>query len=399
MKDSIKYTLASLFVLILGAVFAAALVIGGREPEKNEREDVRRAVEVLEASPSTVKISVPSQGEVKPVTNTQLTAEIGGQVLKVSDSLRAGLEVKANDVLMVIDPTNYQAAHAQSKAALADAKLALANERVLAEQAKRDWERLGGDGEPGELVLRKPQMESAEAKLASAEAAVSKAAADLKRTEIRAPYDGVVVERQVDLGAYVAPGTPLAKLYRSGIFEVRLPLSTREAQFVSDPSSSEVGVVLSATLGRQTAEWQADVVRSERVIDPRTRSVYLVAEISGDALHSDAGGELMPNQFVQAQIDGRSFDKVMRIPRRSVYGANRVLLVDEKDQLRFREVEVLWETRDEVFVSKGLNAGDRVCLTSFSDVVEGTVVDVSAVKSANGDSVDVPVEEADKSEQ
>lgn len=377
MNSVAKYTVISLLVLMIGGGLTYLLIANGREAEKVEREVILRAVEVLVVEPASVNITVPSQGEVKPTTRTQLTAEVGGKVIRVAENLKAGMTVSKGEVLLVIDPTNYQALLAQAKANEAEAKLALVNEQARVDQAKRDWERLGEGRPASDLVLRKPQLESASAIVKSAVAAVDKAEADLRRSEIRAPYDGVVEMRSVDLGAYVPPGTPVATIYQSGAFEIRLPVSIREAQFVKEPSANSVDAEISSSLGESSGVWKAKVVRSEAMIDPRTRSIYLVAEVHAEGMTSDEGVSLMPNLFVQAKVDGKTFDNVIRVPRRSVYGVSRVLTVDDDDRLRFREVKVLWETADEIIVTEGLNSGDRVCLTSFSDVVEGTKVEVA----------------------
>jgi len=262
----------------------------------------------------------------------------------------------------------------------------LANEQALADQAKRDWERLGEGRPASDLVLRKPQLESARAMVESAVAAVERAEADLERSEIRAPYDGVVEMRSVDPGAYVPPGTPVATIYQSGAFEIRLPVSIREARFVKDPATESVDAVIRSSLGEAAGVWKAEIVRSEATIDSRTRSVFLVAEVDSVGMTSDAGVRMMPNLFVQAEVEGKTFENVIRVPRRSVYGASRVLTVDDDDTLRFREVNVLWETAEEVFVTEGLEAGDRVCLTSFSDVVEGTRVEVAESSKSSDES-------------
>ncbi len=386
MNPVAKYTIISILVLGLGGGLAYLLIANGREAEKVERDVILRAVEVLVAEPSSVDITVPSQGEVKPITRTQLTAEVGGKVIEVSENLKAGMTVSKGEVLLVIDPTNYKALLAQARANEADAKLALVNEQARADQAKRDWERLGEGRPASDLVLRKPQLESASAMVESAVAAVDKAEADLRRSEIRAPYDGVVEMRSVDIGAFVPPGTPVATIYESGAFEIRLPVSIREARFVKDPATSQVDAVIRSSLGEAAGVWQAKVVRSEATIDPRTRSIYLVAEITSDAMTSDEGVRLMPNFFVQADVEGKTFDNVIRVPRRSVYGVSRVLTVDKQDELRFRDVKILWETADEIFVTGGLESGDRICLTSFSDVVEGTKVEVAEAIKSSGES-------------
>ncbi|QQL43908.1 efflux RND transporter periplasmic adaptor subunit [Sulfuriroseicoccus oceanibius] len=378
MNRNAKYALIAVLILGLGFGGSELLVLLKREPKKEEAAEHKRSVVVQVAKPEMVKLSVPSQGMVQPVTRTRLTSEVAGRVIEVSPKLKAGVEVTEGEVLMVVDPINYQSALAQAKAALADARMALVNEEARAEQSLRDWERLGEGGEPNPLVLRQPQLASAEARVASAAAAVDKAEADLERTRVVAPYDGVIEARMVDVGAFVTMGTPIADLYASGTFEVRLPLSVREARFVAPIGKGKpVMAALRPARAEGAAEWQAEVVRTEGQVDPVTRSIFLVAEISGSQASAE-GVRVLPNLFVSAEIEGREFTNVFRVPRRSIYGDNEVLLVNSDGQLELREVNVLWEDPMDVVVDSGLQAGEQICVTTFSDVIEGTPVRVVA---------------------
>jgi RND family efflux transporter MFP subunit len=247
---------------------------------------------------------------------------------------------------------------------VAEASLALVNEKARADQARRDWARLEPGEKPGPLVLREPHLAAATARLAAAEAALEKARRDLDRTKIRAPYPGLVKAKRADLGDYVAPGTPLADLWRSDVFEIRLPVTVAEAGFI------DLAGAPTAVLSDGRREWSAPVVRTEGVIDPGTRTTALIARLE----RPDPAPA--PGLFVKARVMGRTLPAVASIPRRALNGPDRVVIVDEAGTLRFREVTIAWQESGTVHISEGLRAGDRVVLTALAAVVEGMPVEV-----------------------
>ena len=121
---------------------------------------------------------------------------------------------------------------------------------------------------------------SAPAALASARAELVSARRNLERTYIRLPYEGMVLSKDADLGQFVNPGTRLGVTFATDIAEVRLALTSQDLAFVDLPDAIEVAgsgeaegprVALSATQKGQRVEWEARIVRSEGVVDERSR--------------------------------------------------------------------------------------------------------------------------------
>jgi len=176
-------------VIVLGlGVFAMRAIINSKpEPQGRERSPRVAVVETITVQPQEVHLSVDSQGTVRPRVQTRLTAEVSGRVEAVSPNFRPGGFISQGEVLVRLDPTDYEAAVADANANLAQARFALAQEEALAEQALADWEELGR-GEASDLALRKPQMEQARSATQSAEAALVRAQRNRERTQMRAPY-------------------------------------------------------------------------------------------------------------------------------------------------------------------------------------------------------------------
>jgi RND family efflux transporter MFP subunit len=358
---------------------AAGILIGGfalffllaklkRTPMPSNPPKPFQEVETITARKLELKVAIPAQGTVEPVTVTRAAAEVEGTVIAVSPEFEAGGNFKAGDVLLEIDPSDYKAALAQAAAALADAKLLVVQEEMKAEQAERDWERIATPGQkPGELVLRIPQLAAARARVEATQAAVDKALRDLERTRLRAPYDGRVRKKLVDLGTHVSKGTGLAEFYATGILEVRLPVPRQDAAFF-DLAGQEVTL---RETGGQGRAWKAEVDRSEGEIQRENRSIIVVVRIDGSA--PDAP---LPGQFVHTEIGGRSIPGLVRVPRRAFAKSDRVLVVGDAHTVTTRPVKVLRTEKEDVLVSEGIEDGEQICVTALTAVIEGMEVKV-----------------------
>lgn len=362
--------LAPIIILGSGAAIFALLMLLKPKPTEATPERPPTKIEVMEARAETVRITVRSQGTVLPKIESELAVEVTGRIIEMAPNFRAGGSFSEGDVLFRIDPADYEAAAAARAADLASAKLTLAQEKALSEQAAADWEALG-EGEPSALTLRKPQLEQAKALIKSAEAALKKAKRDLERTEIKAPFDGLVLSKNVDLGQYVVanPGSPVARIYSTGLAEVRLPLTQEEANYLGTPTESGSPVWLIAG----SHEWTGRFARFEATIDPASRLIYAVAEIE-DPFEKGMRRGL----FVEAEIEGAEYEDLYVLPRYALRGSNTVYVVTADRTLITREVEILKTDVEQAILSGGLEAGEKVATSPIAYFVENMPIEVIA---------------------
>ena len=367
-------------VIGIGVAAALAMIWSRAEPEKRRVEPLVPLVRVHHVALQDVRLKVISQGTVSPRTESVLVPEVSGRIIEVSPSFASGGFFEAGGLLLRIDPQDYRQALVQARSAVAQAELRRALELAEAEVAREEWTDLG-EGSATPLTLHEPQLAEAEAALAAAHAAAEQARRNLERTEIRAPYAGRVREKLVDLGQFVNRGAPMATIYAVDYAEIRLPLPDSDLAFVELPlgyrgeqdDASGPEVVLQANFAGRVHEWRGRIVRTEGVIDPKSRYVHTVARVRDPYGRGDDPGRprLAVGMFVKAEILGRSVENAAVLPRAALRGDGRVLVVDADERLRFRAVGILRSTRDEVIVSSGLNDGDRVCLSTLAAVTDG----------------------------
>ena len=370
--------LLPLLVLALGIAALALLVALRRQPAPRPPVIPVPVVETVPVRYGPERVIVRAEGTVEAETRTTLVAEVGGKVLEVSPHFEDGEFVRQGELLLRIDPVDWRAALESARATLARAELALAQEEAAAAQARRDWERFG-EGDPDPLVVHEPQLARARAEVDAARAAVARAERDLARTEIRAPYDGRVLARNVDVGQVVMPGTALGSLYATDAVLVPLPVPDDELAWLDVPlapgAPAGPPVILRARFGGRERRWKGRIVRTGGQIDPKSRMVRLVARV--DRPFVPGGAPLAPGMFVRAEIPGKLLPRAARLPRVALRGEDTVLVVDEESRVRIRKVEVLRRERDSVLVGEGLADGERIAITPLEIVTDGMRVEVA----------------------
>lgn len=374
-------------LIILATLGALALLLFSGSPETQRRppsEAPRITVDVVRLSAQRFDIEVESYGTVQPRTQSLLIAQTSGQVIKIGRSFRDGGFFNKGDLLLQIDPRDARANVKIAEATLLDARQALQEENARSKQAMADWTRLGRTETPSDLVLRKPQLLAAQARLVSAEANLDKAKLALERTQITAPYDGRVLRQIADLGQVVSMGTQLGELYASDRVEVRLPIRNRDLAFIDLPESysdsktvAALPVRLESEL-RSTQSWDGEIVRTESAIDQSARQLHVVAEIDEPFRRNSEVENSAPikiGQYVTARIKGKTLESAIVIPETSIYQNSFVYIV-ENDTLQRRNISILWRNGSVAVISDGLVSDDQLVLTPLGQVTSGTPVNV-----------------------
>jgi membrane fusion protein, multidrug efflux system len=384
-RSRLKIVLPLAF-LALAVVVAVALVQARPVAKKEERRVEPPLVRVLTVQPADVAVTVTSQGSIRSRAETTLVAQVGGKIESVSPAFGSGGTFAGGSVLARLDSRDHQVALSQAEAALAQARLRLARENAEAEIAREEWNRLGG-GPANPLAVREPQLAEARAAVAAAEASVMQARMNIERTAIRAPYDGVLLEKIADVGQFVGPGTPVARVAASDFAEVELPVAAADLEQVD--LSSNPRVILRADPSGRGGSWTGRIVRSGGQLDPATRMLPLIARVERPF---DAPPPLVPltiGQFVHATIEGRTMRGVITIPRAALRAGNSVIVVDQTNRISFRPVGVARLTRDSAIIAAGLAPGETIVLSALEAPVEGMSVRTIADRAST-----LPVESA-----
>ena len=375
-------------ILIAGSV-AAAMVWQKREPDKKEESDPIITVETVQLKSTDMRFTISSQGNVSPHTETSLVSEISGVVTEVSPGFVVGGFFKKGEILLRLDPADYEVAVQQARANLLIMKARQDREEAQVEQAKKEWDMSGRPRSAAPSVaLRTPYLQEAKANVLFAQAELDKAERKLKQTVIRAPYDGMIKEKLVDVGQYVTSGTQLAQTFAVDFAEVRLPLTDQDITYLELPnpanpenSESDPGpeVELTSIIGGRKYRWPARIVRTEGVIDQRTRVHYAVARITDpyNLRDSNERPPLPMGSFVKAGIKSTLVQNVIAVPLQAIRGMNQVLVKDEQDRLKIYKVKIIRADKDFAYINGGVLDDREAITTAVYNPIDGMPIQSS----------------------
>ncbi len=364
--------LIPIVILVAGWIGYKQLSVPEEKGKRAAPEGRVLKTQVHELRRHDFETSVKTQGVVRALNEATLTADVGGKVQTIAPGLEDGAFFKQDDVLLRLEPDDFEADVATAEAQLARASALFSQEEAKANQARLNWEDLGYEEEPNELVLRLPQLREAEANVKAATAALDRARRDLERASVRAPFNGRVLMRTVSVGQSVSPGTPLASIYTTDYAEVRLPIAATELAFLTIPESrdeSPVDVELRDSLNEESeTEWHGEIVGTEGALDMESRELFAIARIADPFSLALKPDERRPplriGQPVGAIIKGKILENVMVVPRSAVRQLDRIYLVDEKEMILTRhEIVPIWSDK-EILVIRDAEIPDGALLAT-----------------------------------
>lgn len=377
MKDSVLKKSGIPLAIVCAAIVAAVVMISAKKPPEQVPVEIPAfLVDAKEVSSESISFVVESQGNVVPKHQTSLSAQVSGQVVSLSDNFVVGGTFNKGDILAVLEQEDYKTDMKLAEAELAQAQAALQEEIARGKVAEQEY-RSVRNSTPPELGLRKPQLAKEQANVKAAEAKLERAKRNLERTNIRAPYNGIVVERNIDLGQFVAMGTPIGMIYSTDTAEVRLPITDGDLRFIDIANQFSDGgeVTLQATAGGIKRTWTGRLVRTEGILDTGSRVVFAVVEVEKPyQLIENRDAPLRFGQFVEARITSGKKEALIALPRNILRLDNTVLTVNENREIEIVPVDVTRTTAEEVYIDGGLGEGALVVTSAVPNPYNGMKV-------------------------
>ena len=391
-KKKILMYIMPVLILVAGGGAFALLDAAKPEPEKKTEEPRPLSVYIEPVNKADISLLVSSEGEVRPRTQVTIVAQVAGRVVSVSSEFTEGGVVKPGATLLQIEDTDYKLALAQAQSAVAEAEVGIQEAEAGADVARKQL-RDARNASP--LALKKPQVARARALLVSAQSALSQAELNLSRTKISLPFRGRLSEKNVNVGQYVSPGTPIGQAFSTDYVEVRLPLDDTQLASLDLPigfiaaRDQVIKVNLSATVAGKVQLWEGRLVRLDASIDSQTRTLYGQVEVASPYAEnvSQFKMPLAVGLYVNAEIEGRSIANATVISREGLRAGNRVFVVNSEGKLEIRNVSVVHSSPKEAVIDAGIEANDRVIISSIRNPIPGmalTAIDQSGAGALAG---------------
>jgi RND family efflux transporter MFP subunit len=357
-------------VALIAVAIAARLThtLGARKTVANR---IAPAVTVTEAGRSVAPTTVSITGTIGARYDTPIGAEgDAGRVAAVY--VEAGDHVKRGQVLARIDTALLVPQVANLRAALDLA-------RAESELAAAEYQRAVAVGKSGALSTeeterRRSSSVTGEAKVKVAAAQLAEAQARLARAEVRAPADGVILTRTVEVGQTVSPaGSPLFRMAEGDEVELRGDVAETDLPLL------KVGQAVDVRLTGNDKVYPGRVRLLGAIIDPQTRLGLIRVSLTPDP-------NLRPGAFARAEVTVSNAQRIV-LPQTAVLTDDKgsyVLIVNSADQIERRAVHVSGMVENGVTIADGITATDRVVATAGAFLQVGeTVKPVAAAASAS----------------
>ncbi|MBN1346257.1 MAG: efflux RND transporter periplasmic adaptor subunit [Phycisphaerae bacterium] len=390
----VRYLLP-LIVVAVGGAGAVHLYL--TKPKAKQRKPVNTAkvVDVATLTRSKQRVLVPAMGTVKAAQEVVLQPQVSGKIIKVSDELIPGGRVRAGDVLAIIDPADYQTTLERAEADLAGRRAEQQSAAWEMERLRRLESRQAANKK--EMDDARTAKEVADAAAVSASAAVEQAKLDRQRTTIKAPFNGIITTKDVDLGALVSPQSQIATLVGTDEYWVEASVRVDRLEWITIPAKSgQAGSLARIRPSREVGsfEWTGHVLRLLGELEQEGRMARLLVVVKdplGQGASKSGVLPLLIGAYVRVEIEGAELDGVFAIPRTALRDGQRVWLMDETNRLVIKQVRIAWRGQDTVLVKNDLADGAKLVISNISTPVEGMALRTAAdaeAKLADGRGTD-----------
>jgi len=381
-KGRLRSLLGAVTVLGLSVLVVAYLMSTGTEANRKKPERAARLVQTTTLSPSDYPVRIEAWGTVQAARRVALQPQLSGQVQSLGENFEPGARVEAGEVLTRIDPADYELAIRQRRSELVQANAELARERGRRAVAEQEFELVGGDATSDQkrLMLREPQLEAARAAVAGAAAALETAKLNLKRTEIKAPFNAVILERDVNIGTQVSGNSNIAVLAGTDTYWVELAVPAASLRWIEAPGAS-VRLYHDQVWGKSVFR-EGRITRVLGDLEKSGRMARLLVEVRDPlSLEDPNRPSLLLGAFLRADIEGRRIEGGFAIDRGWLRDGDTLWVMTDEDRLAIRAVDVLYRGADKVYVREGLKPGERLVISDLAVPVEGMLLRTGAEKA------------------
>ncbi|MGQ8366695.1 efflux RND transporter periplasmic adaptor subunit [Glaciecola sp. 1036] len=347
------------FFVIIGAFVGIASGISAAADEAKEKPpvDTRPLISTVPLETTDYSVKLSAHGEVTPLEKTILSAQVSGEILNWNPNFVAGGIVKRGEVLFTIEPDKYEADVLQAEAQVSLAEATLTEELARQKVAEQEAKHLARS-QVSDLYLRKPQVLSAQAQLKSAQAALRIAKRNLNKTKVVAPYDALVISREVGAGQYVSAGLRVAELNNIETAEIIVPVPGFDRPFLKDDMTGVTA--LAKAQGNLEASYRTGFVdRDLGVLDQNTRMMHLVVQINDPYGLQNNQEALKFGSYVEVSFAGKTIENVYQVPQSLVH-ANKLWLVDSENKLQSHKVKIIREEGTFFFVTGDFTQNARL---------------------------------------
>lgn len=384
----------------LGALVALLVLAGGlalawwlmSQPPRVERRPapapVPPLVEAVSVVPRAAAPALHGFGRVVAEREARLASRVAGRLEAFAPGVVPGRVVETGASLAHLDDADLSLALREAEAALAQAEAALAMEQGEQQRARAEYQSFGRElpAERRALVLREPQLRSAQADVERARAARDRARLDLARATLTAPWAGMVQARLLGEGSEVTSGTELLHLVDVSRFWVQASLPGEALAWLTPATEAAPGspVTLTSRGWPAGSEREGELLSVLPALEENGLQVQLLVVVEDPLALAEAqrgAPALRLGDVVRLAFQAGERDDLIALPAAALRPGDEVWVLDEEERLRRRPVSVLHRDDHQVLVAEGLETGERVITSPLGQPREGMALRTAATSA------------------
>jgi len=341
--------------IILGSFFASQYLASLKEePQVRKPPEVKKYVTTRPVAYQDLKTDVVTYGRVVNAEMLDMIAEVSGRMTQGNVRLKEGESFKKGDLLYRIDDNEAVLnLKAQKSNFLRDLAGILPDLKIDFPESYPHWQTYFDGLDLEKPFNELPSAKSSKEKTFLATKGIYSAYYSIKSAEVRlakhryyAPFDGSIMEVALQTGSYVNAGNRIGKILRSGVYEMKAAVETRDIPWIREGSPVEI-------YSKETQQyWKGEVSRISDYVNRNTQSVDVFISIFPN------GQKIYDGQFFQASIPARTIKDGMIMPRNAIYNGNEVYVLEDS-LLQKKTVNVI-RLADENAIVNGLVPGEEL---------------------------------------
>lgn len=389
-----------LSIIVRAFVAIAILIIGGAiasyfiffPPHTEKKNGHEQKVITVTTAPIILgdyPVNVEVLGQVIPARETSLKAQVSGEIVQVSNNYMPGGFFKKDDMILNIDPSDYELNIKTKNAALKQARasysLEIGQQKVAKEEMAILERSTGRKFKNTDLALRKPQLEQARANMDAAQANLEIAELNLARTSIDAPFNSIMTDRLTDLGNVISAQSPLATLVSTDEYWIDIDVPLNHLPWLDIPNTSDdTGSKAVVDLGGIRGMREGYVLKQTGSVDTQSRLAGMLISVKDPLLLSSKESTLSPlilGDYVPVTIIGKTLKNSARIPQNYLHPGDTLWLA-QGGKLVIQPVTVAYKDRKYAYITSGLNYAKSLITSNIITPVAGMDITVQGASPA-----------------
>lgn len=359
----LRYIIIGILLIVVAVIGSNIIMKFKQVPEAFTPDEVEKVVSVEKVSLENLKSEIQLLGIINSANKIELFAEQSG-ILK-NNHFKEGKFFKQGEIILDIDGDEFnQNVKAQKGELIMRVSQLIPDIKIDFPEEFTTWENFLNQIDLHKKLPTIPSLNNPKLKrfvagkgLLNLYYSIEGLEKKLAKFTIEAPFDGVITEVNVQKGTLVRVGQKLGEFIAVNSYELESEVSVNDLQYL------KIGTSLNFKQNNVLQAWKGEIVRINSKIDPKTQRIKVYAQVNGEGIKD--------GMYVSAFTEGIVWEDVFAVNRQLVQ--NGKIYVVEKNQLKLKDIQVLFENESQTIV-KGLNNGDLVLQNNLKGLYEGMVV-------------------------